>query len=97
MPHLAPSWISSGKDFFALSSDRATLAARLERLTQADADVVSARAETQKWREECQRAEQRLTETATRLHEQRQATADREQMSLPRARGIQRQVQLAGQ
>ena len=63
-----------------LVNERATLSGRLERLAQADNELVAARAEMQKWREECQRAEQRLTETATRLHEQRQATTEREQM-----------------
>ena len=64
----------------ALVNEKATLSGRIERLAQVDGELAAARAETQKWREECQRAEQRLTETATRLHEQRQATADREQM-----------------
>jgi DNA recombination protein RmuC len=65
---------------FKLGNERATLSGRIERLAQVDADLAAARAEAQKWREECQRAEQRLTETATRLHEHRQATADREQL-----------------
>lgn len=62
---------------FALANERATLAGRLERLTQADSDLAVARSETHKWREACQRAEQRVTETATRLHEQQQAAQER--------------------
>ncbi len=61
----------------ALTSERATLAGRLERLTQADSDLVAARAEVLKWREACQRAEQQVTETATRLQEQTHAAQDK--------------------
>lgn len=68
------------RQLLGLVNERAILSGRLERLAQIEAELASARAEVQKWREECQRAEQRLTETATRLHEQRQATLDREQM-----------------
>ena len=66
------------KRLFALGNERATLSGRLERLTQLEADLTAARAEAQKWREACQRAEQRVTETATRLSEQQHATAERE-------------------
>ena len=63
---------------FALGNERATLAGRLERLTQADNDLVAARAESLKWREACQRAEQRVTEMATRINEQQHAAQERE-------------------
>ncbi len=55
----------------------AQLATRLERLPQVDSDLAAARSESLKWREACQRAEQRVTETATRLHEQQQAAQER--------------------
>ena len=61
----------------ALTNERATLAGRLERLTQADSDLAAARAEAQKWREACQRAEQRVTEVATRLQEQHQSAQEK--------------------
>jgi DNA recombination protein RmuC len=61
-----------------LSSERAALAGRLERLAQIENELAAERVDVRKWREECQRAEQRLTEIATRLHEQKQATQDRE-------------------
>ncbi|HSE12122.1 MAG TPA: hypothetical protein VLB69_05770, partial [Rudaea sp.] len=51
----------------ALSAQGATLAGRLERLTQIESDLAAARAEAKHWNEACQRAEQRLTESATRL------------------------------
>ncbi len=64
-----------------LTSERATLAGRLERLMQAESDLATARADVKHWNEACQRAEQRLTETATRLDEQKQS-----QLSLERLR-----------
>lgn len=62
---------------FALGDERANLAGRLERLGQLDAELAAARAETSKWREATQRAEQRITETATRAQEQHQAAAEK--------------------
>jgi DNA recombination protein RmuC len=62
---------------FALGDERANLAGRLERLGQLDAELAAARAEASKWREATQRAEQRITETATRAQEQHQAAAEK--------------------
>jgi DNA recombination protein RmuC len=62
---------------FALGNERANLAGRLERLGQLDAELAAARAEAQKWREATQRAEQRITEVATRAQEQHQAAAEK--------------------
>ena len=65
------------KTLFALGNERANLAGRLERLSQLDTELSAARAEAQKWREATQRAEQRITETATRAQEQHQAAAEK--------------------
>lgn len=65
------------KTLFALGNERANLAGRLERLGQLDAELSAARTETLKWREATQRAEQRITETATRAQEQHQAAAEK--------------------
>jgi DNA recombination protein RmuC len=65
------------KTLFALGNERANLAGRLERLGQLDAELFTARAEALKWREATQRAEQRITETATRAHEQQQAATEK--------------------
>jgi DNA recombination protein RmuC len=69
----------------ALARDGATLAGRLERLTQVEAELVAARADAKHWNEACQRAEQRLTEAATRLQEQTRS-ADERQAMLERVR-----------
>jgi DNA recombination protein RmuC len=61
----------------ALSREGATLAGRLERLSQVEAELAAARADVKHWNEACQRAEQRETETRTRLTEQHQATQER--------------------
>ncbi len=65
------------KTVFALGNERAMLGGRLERLGQLDAELAAARAEAQKWREATQRAEQRVTETATRMQEQHQSAAEK--------------------
>lgn len=65
------------KMVFALGNERANLAGRLDRLGLLDAELAAARAETLKWREATQRAEQRITETATRAQEQQQAAAEK--------------------
>src|SRR5881628_2023491 len=65
------------KTVFALGNERANLAGRLERLALLDAELSAARAEALKWREATQRAEQRITETATRAQEQQQAAAEK--------------------
>jgi len=62
------------------SEERAQMQGRFERLTQLEAELASAREEGKRWNEECQRAEQRLTETATRLQAQVQATQEREEL-----------------
>ena len=64
----------------ALSRESATLAGRLERLTQVEAELAAARADVKHWNEACQRAEQRLTESATRLQEQGHAAEERQAM-----------------
>ena len=64
----------------ALSRDSATLAGRLERLTQIETELSAARAEAKHWNEACQRAEQRLTESATRMQEQVRAAEERQAM-----------------
>ena len=61
----------------ALSKESATLSGRLERLGQLEAELAASRADALKWREATQRAEQRITETATRAHEQQQAAAEK--------------------
>ncbi|MFT3791971.1 MAG: DNA recombination protein RmuC [Rudaea sp.] len=65
------------KTVFALGNERANLAGRLERLGPLEAELAAARAEAQKWREATQRAEQRVTETATRMQEHQQAAAEK--------------------
>ena len=65
----------------ALAREGATLAGRLERLTQVEAELTSARADVRHWNEACQRAEQRLTEMATRLQEQQHAAQERQALS----------------
>ena len=62
------------------TAERAAIGGRLERLTQVEAELAAARDEVRRWNEECQRAEQRLTETATRLQAQMQATHEREEL-----------------
>ncbi len=69
----------------ALSSQGATLAGRLERLTQVEGELTAARDEARHWNEMCQRAEQRLTESATRLQEHTRS-ADERQAMLERVR-----------
>ncbi|HEY2396643.1 MAG TPA: DNA recombination protein RmuC [Rudaea sp.] len=64
----------------SLARDGATLAGRLERLTQIEAELAAARADAKHWNDACQRAEQRLTETATRLQEQVHAAEERQAM-----------------
>jgi DNA recombination protein RmuC len=61
----------------ALSAEGAAFGGRLERLTQVEADLAAARADTKHWNEACQRAEQLLTEKATRLQEQTQAAQEK--------------------
>ena len=65
----------------ALAREGATLAGRIERLTQVETELTAARAEAKHWNEACQRAEQRLTESATRLQEQQHAAQERLAMS----------------
>jgi len=64
----------------ALSSQGATLAGRLERLTQVETELNAARGDARHWNEMCQRAEQRLTESATRLQEQIRSAEERQAM-----------------
>lgn len=61
----------------ALSREGATLAGRMERLAQVEAELAAARGDAKHWNEACQRAEQRLTEMATRLQEQQHAAQER--------------------
>src|SRR5215471_3902059 len=60
-----------------LSRESATLAGRLERLSQVEAELAAARADVKHWNAACQRSEQRETETRTRLTEQHQASQER--------------------
>jgi DNA recombination protein RmuC len=62
----------------ALSTESATFSGRLERLTKVEADLAAARTDAKHWNDACQRAEQLLTEKATRLQEQTQAALERE-------------------
>jgi len=64
----------------ALSQQGATLAGRLERLTQIETELTAARADARHWNEMCQRAEQRLTESATRLQEHIRSAEERQAM-----------------
>ena len=59
-----------------ISEQRAASEGRLERLTQIENELAQARAQVVHWNEACQRAEQRLTEVATRL----QTADEREQL-----------------
>ncbi len=68
----------SQRRFVEVSEQRATSEGRLERLAQIENELAEARQQVSHWNEACQRAEQRLTETATRLQEQTQAGAERE-------------------
>ncbi len=63
-----------------ISEQRAASEGRLERLTQIEGELAAAREQVLHWNEACQRAEQRLTEIATRLQEQTQAASEREAM-----------------
>jgi DNA recombination protein RmuC len=63
-----------------ISEQRAASEGRLERLTQIESELATAREQVAHWNEACQRAEQRLTETATRLQEQTHAATERESM-----------------
>jgi DNA recombination protein RmuC len=63
-----------------ISEQRAASEGRLERLAQVEGDLADARKQVVHWNEECQRAEQRLTETATRLQEQTRAALKNESM-----------------
>ncbi|MGA9332748.1 MAG: DNA recombination protein RmuC [Rudaea sp.] len=60
-----------------VSAERATMAGRLERLTQVEDDLARARAENQELSEARQRAEQQATALGTRLQEQAQAAQEK--------------------
>jgi DNA recombination protein RmuC len=60
-----------------LSAESASMAGRLERLTQVETDLSAARADAKHWNDACQRAEQLLTEKATRLQEQTQSAQEK--------------------
>jgi DNA recombination protein RmuC len=68
---------SRDEEILSVTSERAALTARLEQLPRTESELAAARAETQKWREAAQSAEQRVTETATRAQEQHQAAAEK--------------------
>ena len=61
-----------------VSEERAALAGRFERLAQVEGELTAAREQARHWNDACQRAEQRLTETATRLQEQMHAAEERQ-------------------
>ncbi len=63
-----------------IAAERAEMAGRYERLTQVEQELAAAREQARHWNEACQRAEQRLTETATRLQEQMRAAEERQAM-----------------
>jgi DNA recombination protein RmuC len=60
-----------------LSAESASLAGRLERLTQIETELAAARADAKHWNEACQRAEQQATALGTRLQEQNQAAQEK--------------------
>ncbi len=68
----------SQRRFVDMSEQRAASEGRLERLSQIEAELAATKAQVAHWNEACQRAEQRLTESATRLQEQTQAAHERE-------------------
>jgi DNA recombination protein RmuC len=68
----------SQRKFVEMSEQRAASEGRLERLTLIEAELTATKAQVVHWNEACQRAEQRLTESATRLQEQTQAAHERE-------------------
>ncbi len=68
----------SQRRFVEISEQRAASDGRLERLTQVENELAAAREQVAHWNEACQRAEQRLTETATRLQEHTQSAGERE-------------------
>lgn len=61
----------------ALSTQSATLGGRLERLTQIEQELTTARADSRHWNEACQRAEQQATALGTRLQEQMHAAQEK--------------------
>lgn len=63
-----------------VTEQRAATEGRLERLALIESELAAARQQVVHWNEACQRAEQRLTETATRLQEQNQAAVERENL-----------------
>ena len=67
---------------FALGNERATLAGRLERLTQVETELAATRAELQRVGDARQRAEQQATALGTHLQEQQQAAQQRETLTL---------------
>jgi DNA recombination protein RmuC len=60
-----------------LSAESASMAGRLERLTQVETDLAAARADAKHWNDACQRAEQQATALGTRLQEQNQAAQEK--------------------
>jgi DNA recombination protein RmuC len=60
-----------------LSSESAALNGRLERLTQVETELATARADARHWNEACQRAEQQATALGTRLQEQNQSAQEK--------------------
>jgi DNA recombination protein RmuC len=68
----------SQRRFVEISEQRAASEGRLERLSQIEAELAATKAQVVHWNEACQRAEQRLTEAATRLQEQTQSAQERE-------------------
>ncbi len=60
-----------------LSAERASMAGRLERLTQVETDLAAARSDAKHWNDACQRAEQQATALGTRLQEQNQAAQEK--------------------
>jgi DNA recombination protein RmuC len=68
----------SQRRFVEISEQRAASEGRLERLSQIETELAATKAQVVHWNEACQRAEQRLTEAATRLQEQTQSAQERE-------------------
>jgi DNA recombination protein RmuC len=69
--------VEQRKRVVELSAESASMTGRLERLTQVETDLASARADAKHWNDACQRAEQQATALGTRLQEQNQAAQEK--------------------
>jgi DNA recombination protein RmuC len=69
--------VDQRKRILDVSAESASMAGRLERLTQIETELAAARADAKHWNEACQRAEQQATALGTRLQEQTQGAQEK--------------------